>query len=122
MLLALSGAMLLAGARALAADPSPIAVAGGVLVNATSGMTLYTYDRDVAGSGRSSCYGDCQYMWPPMLAGDAQPSWEFGIIAREGGFRQWTYKGKPLYLFSGDVNPGDNNDNGVNGVWQVATP
>ena len=54
--------------------------------------------------------------------GRCQPSGDFGIITREGGYRQWTYKGKPLYLFSGDVNPGDNNGNGVNGVWKIATP
>jgi predicted lipoprotein with Yx(FWY)xxD motif len=116
------GAMILTGTWALAADPPPIAVTGGVLVNAITGMTLYTYDRDVAGSGKSNCYGDCEIAWPPMLAGDAQPSGAYTIIVREGGFRQWAYKGKPLYLFSGDVNPGDNAGNGVNGVWKVATP
>lgn len=36
--------------------------------------------------------------------------------------RQWCYKGKPLYLFSGDANPGDNAGNGVDGLWKVATP
>jgi len=116
------GMMLLAGTPVSAADPPPIAVTGGVLVNATTGMTLYTYDRDVAGSGRSACYGDCAMAWPPMLAGAATPSGAFTILTREGGERQWAYKGKPLYLFSGDVNPGDNNGNGVNGVWKVATP
>ena len=35
-----------------ASAPPPIRVTGGVLVN-SNGMTLYTYDRDVAGSGRS---------------------------------------------------------------------
>jgi predicted lipoprotein with Yx(FWY)xxD motif len=116
------GALSLGGTMLSAADPPPIAATGGVLVNATTGMTLYTYDRDVAGSGRSNCNGDCAMAWPPMLAGGATPSGAFTIITREGGERQWAYKGKPLYLFSGDVNPGDNNGNGVNGVWKVATP
>jgi predicted lipoprotein with Yx(FWY)xxD motif len=116
------GAMMLLGTAASAADQPPIAATGGVLVNATTGMTLYTYDRDVAGSGRSVCNGDCAMAWPPMLAGGATPSGAFTIFTREGGERQWAYKGKPLYLFSGDVNPGDNNGNGVNGVWKVATP
>jgi predicted lipoprotein with Yx(FWY)xxD motif len=117
-----TSATLLTGVPVLAADPPPIAITGGVLVNATTGMTLYTYDRDVAGSGRSNCNGDCAFMWPPMLAGDAKPSGAFTVITREGGERQWVYKGKPLYLFSGDAEPGDNNGNGVNGVWRVATP
>jgi predicted lipoprotein with Yx(FWY)xxD motif len=101
--------------------PPPVKVTGGVLVN-SNGMTLYTYDRDVAGSGRSECNGQCAFIWPPLGAGNGTPSGDFTIITREGGQRQWCYKGKPLYLFSGDANPGDNAGNGVNGVWQVATP
>ena len=102
--------------------PPPVAISGGVLVNA-QGMTLYTFDRDVAGSGRSNCNGDCAFMWPPLQAvKGAKPDGALTIISREGGGDQWCYKGKPLYLFSGDVNPGDNTGNGVNGVWRVATP
>jgi predicted lipoprotein with Yx(FWY)xxD motif len=104
-----------------AAAPAPIRITGGVLVN-SNGMTLYTFDRDVAGSGRSNCNGECAFIWPPLQAGDAKPSGDFSIITREGGERQWVYKGKPLYLFSGDANPGDNAGNGVNGLWKVATP
>ena len=105
-----------------AAPPPPVAISGGVLVNA-QGMTLYTFDRDVAGSGRSNCNGDCAFMWPPLQAvKGAKPEGALTIIRREGGGDQWCYKGKPLYLFSGDVNPGDNTGDGVNGVWRVATP
>ena len=99
-----------------------MAISGGVLVNA-QGMTLYTFDRDVAGSGRSNCNGDCAFMWPPLQAvKGAKPEGALTIISRESGGDQWCYKGKPLYLFSGDVNQGDNTGNGVNGVWRVATP
>ena len=105
-----------------AAPPPPIVVSSGVLVD-SQGMTLYTYDKDVRGSGRSECNGQCAFMWPPLQAADdAKPRGDFNLISREGGVMQWAYKGKPLYLFSGDVNPGDNTGNGVNGVWRIATP
>ena len=75
--------------------PPPVKVTGGVLVN-SNGMTLYTYDRDVAGSGRSECNGQCAFIWPPLGASNGTPSEDFTIITREGGQRQWCYKGKPL--------------------------
>ena len=31
-------------------------------------------------------------------------------------------QGQASYLFSGDVNPNDTAGNGVNGVWNIATP
>jgi len=111
-----------AASRATPTAPPPVKITAGVLVN-LDGMTLYTYDRDVARSGRSNCNGECAFIWPPLQAGDyTKPSGDFSIITREGGERQWVYKGKPLYLFSGDANPGDNAGNGVNGLWKVATP
>jgi predicted lipoprotein with Yx(FWY)xxD motif len=39
----------------------------GVLINPT-GMTLYTFDKDVAGSGKSVCNGPCATNWPPVQA------------------------------------------------------
>lgn len=105
-----------------AADPPPIVVTGGMLVDA-QGMTLYTFDRDKAGSGKSACNSDCAQMWPPLVwVGAGEPAGAFTIITREGGARQWAYKGKPLYLFSGDVNPNDANGDAVNGVWHIARP
>ena len=94
----------------------------GALVNA-SGMTLYTFDKDVAGSGRSNCNGQCAVTWPPLMAAtDAKPGGNYTLVPREGGGQQWAYKGKPLYTFLGDQKPNDMNGKGMNGVWQVATP
>jgi len=105
-----------------AADPPPIVVTAGMLVNAR-GMTLYTFDRDKAGSGKSNCNSDCAQMWPPLIwIGAGDPAGAFTLIEREGGQKQWAYKGKPLYLFSGDVNPNDTTGDGVNGVWHIAKP
>jgi len=105
----------------LPAAASPPKVAADVLVD-SQGMTLYTYALDEAGSGQSNCNGDCAFLWPPLLAGDGKAGGRFSIIAREGGARQWAFKGKPLYLFSGDANPGDTTGSGVNGLWRVAMP
>jgi predicted lipoprotein with Yx(FWY)xxD motif len=82
-----------------ASAPPPIRITDGVLVN-SDGMTLYTFDRDVAGSGTSNCNGECAFIWPPLQVANAKPSGDFSVITREGGERQWAYKGKPLYLFS----------------------
>ncbi len=92
------------------------------MVNA-SGMTLYTFDKDVAGSGRSNCNGQCAVTWPPLMAqADAKPVGDYTLVTREGGGQQWAYKGKPLYTFLGDQKPNDMNGKGMNGVWQVAAP
>ncbi|EHL23491.1 hypothetical protein KYG_07635, partial [Acidovorax sp. NO-1] len=48
---------------AMAAD-APAKLANGALVDA-KGMTLYTFDKDVAGSGKSTCNGGCAALWPP---------------------------------------------------------
>ena len=120
----LAAACLIACASQIAgaADPPPIVVTGGMLVNA-QGMTLYTFDRDAAGSGKSNCNSDCAQMWPPLIwVGAGEPTGAFTLITREGGAKQWAYKGKPLYLFSGDVNPNDTTGDGVNGVWHIARP
>jgi len=111
-----------AASKATPTAPPPVKITGGVLVNLNR-MTLYTYDRDVAGSGKSNCNGQCAFVWPPLQAGDyAEPSGDYDISTREGGERQWTYKGKPLYRFSGDAGPDQNTRNGMNGVWHFATP
>lgn len=86
------------------------------------GMTLYTFDNDVAGSGKSVCNGPCATAWPPQYA--AKESVGFGpytIITRDDGTLQWAYKGKPLYLWAKDARPGDRTGDKV-ANWRVATP
>jgi predicted lipoprotein with Yx(FWY)xxD motif len=117
----LASAFAVCATVAFAADP-PAKVTSGALVS-PKGMTLYTFDKDVAGSGKSVCNGQCAFNWPPLAApADAKPTGNWTVIQREGGGAQWAYKGRPLYTFIGDAGPGDNNGKGVNGVWQVATP
>eukprot|EP01133_Synstelium_polycarpum_P018907 gene18907-22621_t len=63
-------AALLSAPLAFAADAMP---ANGMLVNA-SGMTVYVFDKDVAGSGKSACSGGCLVAWPAVIATEASPA------------------------------------------------
>ncbi|WP_198972165.1 COG4315 family predicted lipoprotein [Xylophilus sp. ASV27] len=100
----------------------PVKTSGDMLVT-TAGMTLYTFDNDVAGSGKSMCNGPCATAWPPVLAqaGDA-PEGAMTIITRDDGSRQWAYKGKPIYRYKSDVNPGDATGDNFKNLWHVIKP
>lgn len=114
--------VLLVGAAAWAEVPvkTSESTIGTVLVN-EHGMTLYTFDKDA--DGKSACAGGCAQNWPPLSAtADAQPDDDYAIIDRGDGTRQWTYYGKPLYLFVKDKAPGDVTGDGANGVWHAAKP
>jgi predicted lipoprotein with Yx(FWY)xxD motif len=101
---------------------APAKVADGVLTGA-NGMTLYTFDRDVAASGKSVCNGPCATNWPPLMAAQAdKPSGDYTVIVRDDGQRQWAFKGKPLYFWAKDTKPGDKTGDGFNKIWQVARP
>ena len=99
---------------------APARMDAGVLTGAT-GMTLYTFDRDAAGSGKSVCNGPCAANWPPLMASDsARPSGEYTVVTRDDGKKQWALKGKPLYYWARDQKPGDKTGDGFNSVWRVA--
>lgn len=86
-----------------------------------NGMTLYTFDKDVADSGISSCNDACASNWPPFLVSDKDyPGGQWTIITRKDGKRQWAYLGKPLYYWSKDQKAGDATGDGVNQVWHIA--
>jgi predicted lipoprotein with Yx(FWY)xxD motif len=101
---------------------SPAKMQMGVLTN-PSGMTLYVFDKDAAGSGKSACNGDCAQKWPPLAAtASDKASGDYTVITRDDGTKQWAYKGKPLYLWFKDQKPGDMTGDGVNNVWHAAKP
>ncbi|NDZ16238.1 ATP-binding protein [Variovorax sp. WS11] len=119
-------AALLAGcggmSRTASMPDAPTRTADGVLIG-PSGMTLYTFDRDAAGSGKSTCNGPCATNWPPLMAADAaKPMGAYTIVVRDDGKRQWAYKGWPLYYWAKDAKAGDKTGDGVNNVWKVARP
>lgn len=106
--------------RMTGATPAPTKVMDGVLTN-SAGMTLYTFDKDAAGGGKSTCNGPCAANWPPLLAAaDAKAYGDYTIIARDDGAKQWAYKGKPLYLWIKDSKPGDRTGDGFNNAWRLA--
>jgi predicted lipoprotein with Yx(FWY)xxD motif len=118
-LVTLSSALL--GACAALAAP-PTKVEGGMLVG-SNGMTLYTFDKDAAGSGKSVCNGQCATNWPPLMATDADAaSGDYSLVTRDDGKKQWALKGKPLYYWVKDTKPGEMTGEGVMGAWHVAKP
>jgi predicted lipoprotein with Yx(FWY)xxD motif len=109
------------GSAAAASSP-PIKTESGVLVGA-NGRTLYTFDNDAVGSGKSACNGPCADKWPPLKAGAAdRGEGNYSIVTRDDGTKQWAYKGKPLYAWVKDTKPGDTGGDGVKGVWHTAKP
>lgn len=114
-------AALLGGCASMSAS-APAMLSNGVLTG-PNGMTLYTYDKDTAGSGKSVCNGPCATNWPPLMAtATDKASGDYSIVTRDDGKMQWAIKGKPLYYWIKDTKPGDMSGNGVNKVWQVAKP
>jgi len=123
ILAATAALSLLAAGAAFAAEPAsatPPAMKNGMFVT-TSGMTLYTFDKD-ATPGKSVCNGPCATNWPPALVADgAKASGDWTIITRDDGLKQWAYKGKPVYAFAKDTKAGDTTGDGfLNGAWHVA--
>lgn len=99
---------------------APVRFENGMIVG-SSGMTLYTFDKDAANSGKSVCNGPCATNWPPLFASDSdRVSADWSIITRDDGKKQWAYRGKPLYFWIKDQKPGDRTGDGVNNAWRVA--
>ena len=98
---------------------TPAMFDGGALV-APGGMTLYTFDKDVADSGKSVCNGPCAALWPPMMAtASDQPAGAYSIVTRDDGSRQWAYKGKPVYTYKADQKAGDRTGDNFKDVWHI---
>lgn len=110
----------LAACVSMSGGQSIVKTVDGVLVS-TSNMTLYTFNGDQAGSGRSTCNGDCANNWPPLLVDANATSYgDYSIIKRDDGKKQFAYKGKPLYFYLLDKKPGERNgDNALNGAWHI---
>jgi predicted lipoprotein with Yx(FWY)xxD motif len=89
------------------------------------GMTLYTRSADPPGA--STCAGSCSIIWialqPPAgsLTLPSSATGTIGVITRDDGTQQVTYNGAPLYVYTGDLQPGDVNGT-IAGAYQPATP
>ena len=108
-----------------ASTTSSTSAPGGVMardgmLTGPNGMTLYTFDKDVAGSGKSTCNGPCATLWPPAaVAADAKAEGDLSIVTRDDGSKQWAYKGKPVYTYAADKKPGDVTGDNFKDVWHV---
>ena len=100
-----------------AADSAPLRSVNGMLVDG-AGMTVYTYDKDTPGSGKSSCVATCAKNWPPVMA-EGTPAAPYSVVTREDGGKQLAHKGKPLYTFVKDKKAGEKTGDGVGGAWHV---
>ncbi|WP_108460868.1 COG4315 family predicted lipoprotein [Devosia naphthalenivorans] len=125
---------ILAGAAALAMLAAPslaeeylggavktVDIGGQQVLTDADGMTLYIFDKDTAGDGKSVCNGDCAVKWPPLMAAeDAQDEGDFTVVTRDDGSKMWAHEGMPLYYWYEDTEPGDTSGDGVGGVWHLA--
>ena len=98
---------------------------GKILANG-EGRAIYVLTEDR--NGVSTCYGECEEAWPPVLV-DGQEGFEaadeldmLGTTERNDGAKQLTYAGQPLYFFAQDKEPSDINGHGVNDVWFLVRP
>jgi len=102
-------------------------ILGPILVSA-AGRTLYHTSAERRGV--VACTGACAVRWPPLLvagragtvAGAGVTAAWLGTIERAGGRLQVTYRGLPLYLFSGDTRAGQVNGQGSGGTWHAVAP
>jgi predicted lipoprotein with Yx(FWY)xxD motif len=114
-----------AAAGGATVNATAVGSAGTILVDAKTGMTLYTFSKDVKDSGTSACTAACLETWPALTVnagetptGGTGVSGTLGTITRaDNGALQVTYNGLPLYFFQNDKAPGDLN--GVYENWQT---
>jgi len=92
----------------------------GILVDA-NGMTVYTFDKDTANSGKSVCNGPCAKLWPPV-APMGMPAAPYSTVTRDDGSAQLAYQGKPLYLYEADKKAGYRTGDNFKDVWHVVKP
>jgi len=115
----LAAAFIVLSAASAQAAGAPATPQNGVLAT-PSGATVYTFDKDTVGSGKSACNGPCATLWPPVAAQAADAaSGDWSIVTRDDGSKQWAYKGAPIYTFSKDAKPGDTTGDKFKDVWHV---
>ncbi len=99
-----------------------VAEAGGQALVDSHGMVLYAFDGElkhdkIACNNANPCPGN----FVPVAAGGlANPVGDFGVVSRDDGVQQWTYQGRPLYTYDGDIDLGDANGIGLDQRYQVA--
>lgn len=95
----------------------------GQILTTADGMTLYLFTPDTPTT--SACTGGCLSAWPALtgeaVVGEGLDGAMVAAFDRGDGTMQLTYNGHPLYLFSGDTQPGDVTGQGSGGSWFAVT-
>ena len=99
---------------------------GKTILVTTSGRTLYRLSAEH--NGKFICVDKtCLSFWHPLVvARGTKPTGVNGlsVVRRPTGQMQVTFRGGPLYTFTGDKKAGDANGEGFKdvGVWHAASP
>ena len=93
----------------------------GKILTDDKGAVLYSFSKDE--KSKSNCAGTCATTWPvyapaTITAGAGIDGTKLASFDN-GGKKQLTIDGVPLYYFSGDAKAGDTNGQGVGGFWYV---
>jgi predicted lipoprotein with Yx(FWY)xxD motif len=104
-------------------NKAPNSTLGKVVLVNLKHRTLYSLS--VEKHGKFICKGPCTSLWHPLLVrAGVKPTGPvaLGTVKRPEGTTQVTYKGRPLYSFSGDSKAGDANGEGFKdvGTWHAA--
>ena len=102
----------------------------GQYLTGTGGVTLYTFAKDVPGSGKSACIGACGSTWKAFTTGPRTsrvqpPAAAPGItgavtfFSLPDGTRQVAYNGWPLYTYTGDTAPGEARGHAFDSNWNI---
>ena len=92
----------------------------GLAWTSPDGMSLYTHFSDVPFTGEVRCEHGCPDAFAPVMAPpDAKPVGDWKAYDREGGKKQWAYKGWPLWRFVDDAKPGDSFGHGDYAEWHL---
>ncbi len=94
----------------------------GTVLADEQGFTLYTYKNDPM--GKSECDGRCARKWPPVMVTGKMPAAgsDLTVISRNDGKQQLAWRGRPLYRWEKDKEPGQTTGHNLGEVWFVARP
>lgn len=96
-----------------------------------NGKAIYYFKSDIKGTTttnpKSNCTGQCLSIWPifdesQVIAPALSSASNFKEFTRSDGQTQLSYKGWPLYTYSGDINSGDTKGDGFNKLWYLVKP
>ncbi|MBM3512555.1 MAG: hypothetical protein FJX59_02435 [Alphaproteobacteria bacterium] len=81
-------------------------------------LTLYVSDFEK--DGNAACDAKCLKDWAPVAAPwAARSTGDWTAIVRADGTKQWAFRGRPLYHYRGDAQPGQVNGEGLDGKWHA---